>query len=1278
MFKHFLKGLLILGCVVMSVPVWATDEENRTTTPTETKFYRIKSAYSGFTATKMVYANGHNMAWKTLDADDPTSVWLFTPGSDDNKYKMRNAFTGLYQQTRTGDSQPYLLGTSEPEVTIHQIGETQQVYITNTRAMHAEGWSGGNAGNVVSWQTSGTLNSASAWYIESIDEDDAVLDNLKEHYRSSIAHLSASNQAKFADELAVINNSASTPAQIVDTYVAIQEKLAKVISFTQITSEYMLQTGGKYVVGVIGTNATAWLPRNPLCYKANPDGTTFDFVAKPNLDFTSDLIWTATVNPSYVCDNTTTQHNGPHKVLQLTQDINGTAKAIKLDANQNGNKIMAATNDVSTNIEFVPIEAEAFADELLFQWHIHPSNLTHFQQIHAVNPNGGIGFYSRASNVWVTNLLGGDAGLTNSYSGLNRVYMVIDSEDFPGAAEAIWKALKEEECAASMSEDYMAQVNALPVPDISAYTNASTFIDDLRKEFHKELFYLNSDYTATITPLTVTYNTGNATGWNHTLLDTKGAFAKIIAHNGTSEGLAGNITKIDDTTFDFRNGQTKRSRYEVECFNPAFSIIGVSFKASTEASGEYVTVDGEDILLTSTPKTIISTTATFEFHGNNQKVKVTDFKIKYRRTNAESATPSQSGWYSILNTHNIDTGANVLDFYAGKWVVNLERDVKQSNTNYYCLGVSDSFDDAPASNLIYIEVNNETNRYFRSSNGHYVSENGTSSRTRGTNTRVRDYSEDYCGMTIGNYWNRFTHTVDDETHHLIGQGGNGSKARWAVFKENPEELYDIWTVHITGAPAASAIQDDVRVQCTNAANKGLGKVFNNGNFFFTKGTTVTANDFVADALADASKNPIITINNAQKTINVAYYSKEEVVTLYKATVESGYEAYSSIDLFDQEVIDEIVEAHKAQVDIAAGEDDVISEEEIAALDAATASATFTAGYKQIRLTAAGKLVQFRNKDHNTLYLSVAPVSEGSTSYRAVGETDNTALKTLWQLELADAEQGTMYLKNYGTGLWMQNYVRTGNLEADIPASESNPVPFVVEAYLIGSGSNRTPVVGFKDIVSSNYPYLHQVINNGNRLVKWNTPATSDASGWTVMLADDDAISDNFEVSFDKTVENGHVMVLTHRNGVALHDAYFDTHHSIIIRKVEAGMRRVQARDGEGDEVSNGDITVTPDKLVLDDSEGRVYFPINENDALEEGQTYVATIPAGIVKIGAAENAKISKATTHTFTYTRDITTGIVEVGDSADGDVIYDLQGRRLTKPVHGINIVNGRKILVK
>ena len=41
-------------------------------------------------------------------------------------------------------------------------------------------------------------------------------------------------------------------------------------------------------------------------------------------------------------------------------------------------------------------------------------------------------------------------------------------------------------------------------------------------------------------------------------------------------------------------------------------------------------------------------------------------------------------------------------------------------------------------------------------------------------------------------------------------------------------------------------------------------------------------------------------------------------------------------------------------------------------------------------------------------------------------------------------------------------------------------------------------------------------------------------------------------------------------------------------------------------------------------------------------------------------------------------TGIKEVSDSTSDGYIYDLQGRRVANPTHGLYIINGKKHLIK
>ena len=83
-------------------------------------------------------------------------------------------------------------------------------------------------------------------------------------------------------------------------------------------------------------------------------------------------------------------------------------------------------------------------------------------------------------------------------------------------------------------------------------------------------------------------------------------------------------------------------------------------------------------------------------------------------------------------------------------------------------------------------------------------------------------------------------------------------------------------------------------------------------------------------------------------------------------------------------------------------------------------------------------------------------------------------------------------------------------------------------------------------------------------------------------------------------------------------------------------------------------------------------PVLECDATPES-------PAGTyeIRISGAETQNY-EITYVSGTLTVENPTGISDVGASADGSVFHDLQGRRVNRPVRGLYIVNGRKVMVK
>ncbi|MCM1309998.1 MAG: hypothetical protein NC301_03095 [Bacteroides sp.] len=118
--------------------------------------------------------------------------------------------------------------------------------------------------------------------------------------------------------------------------------------------------------------------------------------------------------------------------------------------------------------------------------------------------------------------------------------------------------------------------------------------------------------------------------------------------------------------------------------------------------------------------------------------------------------------------------------------------------------------------------------------------------------------------------------------------------------------------------------------------------------------------------------------------------------------------------------------------------------------------------------------------------------------------------------------------------------------------------------------------------------------------------------------------------------------------------------------------------------ANAEATETYNTYALSSTEvgllaGDVVFtPIAEGDELVAGTMHL-TMPEKINEyLGGQE---IVNTNGHAvLNLTSNYTTGIREVvsGEWQSEEVVYDLQGRRLNAPIRGINIINGRKALVK
>ncbi|MCM1029060.1 MAG: Ig-like domain-containing protein [Pseudoflavonifractor sp.] len=249
-----------------------------------------------------------------------------------------------------------------------------------------------------------------------------------------------------------------------------------------------------------------------------------------------------------------------------------------------------------------------------------------------------------------------------------------------------------------------------------------------------------------------------------------------------------------------------------------------------------------------------------------------------------------TGWYRIKGISGAVavSGLKTLDAMAAdntNCIINYENEYVHNN-DPYALAIGAYKEDRPASAFIHIEKEGN-NFYFSSINGHYMTLKGISTLSK-ENTAI--VIENGGAAKISGTWCPFQNTADAE-YPFIGftstTDPDYQSNRFAISKATDEGelgLYDIYHVSIIGADAGSGITNNVRVTISSDANKGISSVYDNGYFFVTKDTELTADNFSAPI--QNNMKPIITVNADDKTIQVEYQSPQNN-PFYRIRMTSG-------------------------------------------------------------------------------------------------------------------------------------------------------------------------------------------------------------------------------------------------------------------------------------------------------------------------------------------------------------------------------------------------------
>ena len=139
--------------------------------PTAGKYYQFHSSLAAFPATKAVYSDGTNPAWKTLDDADKSFYWLAVETADGG-IALKNAKDGKFLSGWTMADE--YSDAAKLDVKVFSKAENEKGYeygiVLNGKQMHANGHnSGAGAGsNIIGYDTN-NANSASSWYIVEVE-----------------------------------------------------------------------------------------------------------------------------------------------------------------------------------------------------------------------------------------------------------------------------------------------------------------------------------------------------------------------------------------------------------------------------------------------------------------------------------------------------------------------------------------------------------------------------------------------------------------------------------------------------------------------------------------------------------------------------------------------------------------------------------------------------------------------------------------------------------------------------------------------------------------------------------------------------------------------------------------------------------------------------------------------------------------------------------------------------------------------------------------------------
>ena len=238
------------------------------------------------------------------------------------------------------------------------------------------------------------------------------------------------------------------------------------------------------------------------------------------------------------------------------------------------------------------------------------------------------------------------------------------------------------------------------------------------------------------------------------------------------------------------------------------------------------------------------------------------------------STPTlESGWYQMRQV--VGVTRKDISATAPRYVYSAET---AKNGKYYF--ASDAAQKSDATAFVYVD-NTDGKYAIKSINGKWGDFVAISSNTKPATydiTQMDTNNPTQYRVGTSSYWE------DWSNWNYIAGSRNSGNARFEFSKVNPADNYDVYSVVATGDFNPKTMQ--ITVTNTLDSNKGTKTVYNGGSFFFTKGTTVTQDNFTITEKGTTGLSKTVKIDATAKRL-VVEYTLDDKENKYAALLASS-------------------------------------------------------------------------------------------------------------------------------------------------------------------------------------------------------------------------------------------------------------------------------------------------------------------------------------------------------------------------------------------------------